>query len=54
LLLAPAINDCNANFHLPKSTLFMLIGRDVMQAAHTHAIALLQLWRFQFAVAEIS
>jgi S-adenosylmethionine:tRNA ribosyltransferase-isomerase len=31
------------NFHLPKSTLFMLVsalsGLDVMQAAYAHAIA---------------
>ena len=31
------------NFHLPKSTLFMLVsalmGREVMQSAYAHAIA---------------
>ncbi len=38
-----AVDGLMTNFHLPKSTLFMLvsalIGRDVMQAAYAHAIA---------------
>jgi len=38
-----AIGGLMTNFHLPKSTLFMLVsalmGRDVMQAAYAHAIA---------------
>ncbi len=38
-----AIDGLMTNFHLPKSTLFMLVsalmGRDVMQAAYAHAIA---------------
>jgi S-adenosylmethionine:tRNA ribosyltransferase-isomerase len=38
-----AINGLMTNFHLPKSTLFMLVsalmGRDTMQAAYAHAIA---------------
>ena len=38
-----AINGLMTNFHLPRSTLFMLVsalmGRDVMQAAYAHAIA---------------
>lgn len=38
-----AINGLMTNFHLPKSTLFMLVsalmGRDNMQAAYAHAIA---------------
>jgi S-adenosylmethionine:tRNA ribosyltransferase-isomerase len=38
-----AIDGLMTNFHLPKSTLFMLvsalIGREVMQAAYAHAIA---------------
>jgi S-adenosylmethionine:tRNA ribosyltransferase-isomerase len=37
------IDGLMTNFHLPKSTLFMLVsalmGRDVMQAAYAHAIA---------------
>ncbi len=38
-----AIDGLMTNFHLPKSTLFMLVsalmGREVMQAAYAHAIA---------------
>jgi S-adenosylmethionine:tRNA ribosyltransferase-isomerase len=38
-----AIGGLMTNFHLPKSTLFMLVsalmGRDIMQAAYAHAIA---------------
>ena len=38
-----AINGLMTNFHLPKSTLFMLVsalmGRETMQAAYAHAIA---------------
>jgi S-adenosylmethionine:tRNA ribosyltransferase-isomerase len=38
-----AINGLMTNFHLPKSTLFMLVsalmGRDLMQSAYAHAIA---------------
>ncbi len=38
-----AIDGLVTNFHLPRSTLFMLVsalmGRDVMQAAYAHAIA---------------
>ncbi len=38
-----AINGLMTNFHLPKSTLFMLVsalmGRDIMQSAYAHAIA---------------
>jgi S-adenosylmethionine:tRNA ribosyltransferase-isomerase len=38
-----AIDGLITNFHLPKSTLFMLVsalmGLDVMQAAYAHAIA---------------
>jgi len=38
-----AINGLMTNFHLPKSTLFMLVsalmGRDYMQAAYAHAMA---------------
>jgi S-adenosylmethionine:tRNA ribosyltransferase-isomerase len=38
-----AIDGLVTNFHLPKSTLFMLVsalmGLDVMQAAYAHAIA---------------
>jgi S-adenosylmethionine:tRNA ribosyltransferase-isomerase len=38
-----AVDGLMTNFHLPKSTLFMLVsalmGRDVMQAAYAHAIA---------------
>ncbi len=38
-----AISGLMTNFHLPKSTLFMLVsalmGRDVMQTAYAHAIA---------------
>ncbi len=38
-----AIDGLMTNFHLPKSTLFMLVsalmGRDVMQSAYAHAIA---------------
>lgn len=38
-----AIGGLMTNFHLPRSTLFMLVsalmGRDVMQAAYAHAIA---------------
>ncbi len=38
-----AISGLMTNFHLPKSTLFMLVsalmGRDVMQAAYAHAVA---------------
>ena len=38
-----AIGGLMTNFHLPKSTLFMLVsalmGREVMQAAYAHAIA---------------
>jgi len=38
-----AISGLMTNFHLPKSTLFMLVsalmGREVMQAAYAHAIA---------------
>jgi S-adenosylmethionine:tRNA ribosyltransferase-isomerase len=38
-----AIDGLMTNFHLPKSTLFMLVsalmGRDVMQGAYAHAIA---------------
>ena len=38
-----AIDGLMTNFHLPRSTLFMLVsalmGRDVMQAAYAHAIA---------------
>ena len=37
------VDGLMTNFHLPKSTLFMLVsalmGRDVMQAAYAHAIA---------------
>lgn len=43
-----AIGGLMTNFHLPRSTLFMLVsalmGRDVMQAAYAHAIA--QEYRF--------
>ena len=43
-----AIGGLMTNFHLPKSTLFMLVsalmGRDTMQAAYAHAIA--QEYRF--------
>ena len=43
-----AIGGLMTNFHLPKSTLFMLVsalmGRDAMQAAYAHAIA--QEYRF--------
>ncbi len=43
-----AIGGLMTNFHLPKSTLFMLVsalmGREVMQAAYAHAIA--QEYRF--------
>lgn len=43
-----AIDGLMTNFHLPKSTLFMLVsalmGRDRMQAAYAHAIA--QKYRF--------
>jgi S-adenosylmethionine:tRNA ribosyltransferase-isomerase len=38
-----AIQGLMTNFHLPKSTLFMLVsalmGRETMQAAYAHAIA---------------
>jgi S-adenosylmethionine:tRNA ribosyltransferase-isomerase len=38
-----AIGGLMTNFHLPKSTLFMLVsalmGRETMQAAYAHAIA---------------
>lgn len=38
-----AINGLMTNFHLPKSTLFMLVsalmGREIMQAAYAHAVA---------------
>jgi S-adenosylmethionine:tRNA ribosyltransferase-isomerase len=38
-----AVDGLMTNFHLPKSTLFMLVsalmGRDIMQAAYAHAIA---------------
>jgi S-adenosylmethionine:tRNA ribosyltransferase-isomerase len=38
-----AVDGLMTNFHLPKSTLFMLVsalmGRDRMQAAYAHAIA---------------
>jgi S-adenosylmethionine:tRNA ribosyltransferase-isomerase len=38
-----AIDGLMTNFHLPKSTLFMLVsalmGLDTMQAAYAHAIA---------------
>lgn len=38
-----AVDGLMTNFHLPKSTLFMLVsalmGRDLMQAAYAHAIA---------------
>ena len=38
-----AIDGLITNFHLPKSTLFMLVsalmGLDVMQAAYAHAVA---------------
>ena len=38
-----AIDGLMTNFHLPRSTLFMLVsalmGREVMQAAYAHAIA---------------
>ncbi len=38
-----AVDGLMTNFHLPKSTLFMLVsalmGRDVMQSAYAHAIA---------------
>jgi S-adenosylmethionine:tRNA ribosyltransferase-isomerase len=38
-----AVDGLMTNFHLPKSTLFMLVsalmGRDVMQAAYAHAVA---------------
>jgi S-adenosylmethionine:tRNA ribosyltransferase-isomerase len=38
-----AIDGLMTNFHLPRSTLFMLVsalmGRDTMQAAYAHAIA---------------
>ena len=48
-----AVDGLITNFHLPRSTLFMLVsalmGLDVMQAAYAHAIArglsLLFLWR---------
>ena len=54
-----AVDGLVTNFHLPKSTLFMLVcalmGLDVMQAAYAHAIAaglsLLFLWRRQPAAA---
>ena len=48
-----AVDGLMTNFHLPRSTLFMLVsalmGLDVMKTAYAHAIAawlpLLQLWR---------
>ena len=52
-----AVDGLLTNFHLPRSTLFMLVsalmGLDTMQAAYAHAIAddtVLQLWRRVAAV----
>ena len=54
-----AVDGLVTNFHLPQSTLFMLVsalmGLDVMKAAYAHAIerrlSLLFLWRCELAAA---